>query len=115
MHFLYPFQLRDTGRGVMIPLHTTPAPKTDSDFPRLGRTCGLTAGEPEQGRRDEEMSANKVCLKQAAEFRGDSGLQENSALPSGVPKLICSPGTVPWEPTLARAGHSPPSHPQTRL
>lgn len=60
-----PFSTERHWRGVIIPLHTTPAPKTASGFPRLGRTCGLIAVEPEQGRRDEEMSANRVCLTQA--------------------------------------------------
>lgn len=105
-----PFSTERRWRGMIIPFHTTPAPKAASDFPRLGRTCGLIAVEPEQGRRDEEMTANKVCLTQAAKFREDSGVHENFALPSIIPVLTC----IHRQSSMGafRAGHSalPPTN-----
>lgn len=71
------------------------------------------------------MSADQVCLNQAAEYREDSGVREGFALPSGMTMLICSTGSseqqaecrgdTPSQLALGSAGHSPLCHPQPRL
>lgn len=71
------------------------------------------------------MSAEQVCLNQAAEFRENSGVHEGFALPSRMTVLICSTGSseqqaerhgsVPSQLALGRAAHSPLCHSQPRL